>query len=139
MHSTGVDELVAATLSFPNGMISQFVCSLAVQADNTAYLCGDEGYIEIPTPWKPRPRAKFIVAQGIPPKMDKVTSVATGRSKPPRQVHWVNAQAELYAVEADDFSNSVRSGWPPRVSREDSLGNMRVLDEIRRQIGLSFE
>ncbi|MGA3065461.1 MAG: Gfo/Idh/MocA family oxidoreductase [Tepidisphaeraceae bacterium] len=136
MHASGVDELVAATLAFPSGVISQFTCSLGVQADNTAYLCGDEGFIEIPMPWKPRPRAKFIVAQGIPPKMDGGKS---GRSAPRREIHWVDAQAELYAVEADDFANSVRSGWPARVSREDSLGNMRVLDEIRRQIGLNFE
>jgi predicted dehydrogenase len=139
MHPSGVDELVAATLIFPEGLISQFTCSLALQADNTAYLCGDEGYLEIPMPWKPRPRAKFIVTQGIPPKMDGGSSSGPRRSKPPREIHWINAQAELYAVEADDFANSVRSGWPPRVSREDSIGNMRTLDEIRKQIGLSFE
>jgi hypothetical protein len=29
-------------------------------------------------------------------------------------------------------------GNPPTINREDSLGNMRVLDEMRRQIGLVF-
>ncbi len=136
-HSSGVDEITAATLRFPSGLIAQFVCGLATQADNTAYLCGDEGFIEIPIPWKPRPKAKFIVTQGTPPKMDG--GAAHRAAKPPRVIHWVNARAELYAVEADDFANSIRSGWPPRVTREDSIGNMRVLDEIRKQIGLSFE
>ena len=39
---------------------------------------------------------------------------------------------------ADEFAAAVFDGHPPRVTREDSIGNMRVLDEMRRQIGLEF-
>jgi hypothetical protein len=40
-------------------------------------------------------------------------------------------------MEADDFAATVE-GKPPRISEADSIGNMVVLDELRRQIGLEF-
>jgi xylose dehydrogenase (NAD/NADP) len=136
MHPRGVDEMVAGALQFPNKIIAQFVCSLATQANNTAFLCGDEGYIEIPLPWKPKARAKFIVTKGIPPKMD---GTKRRSAKPPRKIYHINADAALYALEADAFAKCVRNGTPPLVTASDSIGNMRVLDEIRKQIGLNFE
>ncbi len=30
-----------------------FTCGMNAQADNTAYLCGTDGFIEVPVPWKP--------------------------------------------------------------------------------------
>ena len=44
----------------------------------------------------------------------------------------------LYALEADDFAAAVQDGRPATVSEADTIGNMAVLDEIRRQIGLAF-
>jgi predicted dehydrogenase len=137
IHERDVDDLLAATIVFPNGLFSQFTCGLSLQANNTAYICGSEGYIEIPVPWKPQRRAEFIIARGIPPKMDSAKS-KTGKVQP-RNVITIDAKRELYAVEADDFAAAALDGKPPRISLQDSLGNMRVLDEIRRQIGLKFD
>jgi predicted dehydrogenase len=134
-HETGVDELAAGTLVFPGGIISTFDCGMCVQADNTAYICGSEGYIEIPVPWKPvAGSSKFIIAGGTTPKMDK--PIPGG--PPPRDVRIVDVAGDLYGIEADHFAGMVLDGNPPAVSRDDSLGNMRVLDEMRRQIGLVF-
>ena len=44
----------------------------------------------------------------------------------------------LYAYEADDFAGAVLDHAAPAVSAADTLGNMGVLDEIRRQIGLRY-
>jgi hypothetical protein len=44
----------------------------------------------------------------------------------------------LYGMEADDFAGSVLDGKPVRVSREDTVGNMRLLERIRRMIGLAY-
>ncbi len=42
-------------------------------------------------------------------------------------------------MEADDFAESVLDGKPLTMTREDTLGNMRVIDEMRRHIGLRFD
>jgi len=135
-HPSGVDDRAAGTMVFPTGIISSFTCGMSLQADNTAYLCGTDGYIEVPTPWKPTTgNSKFIVTRGTPPKMDNPRSPT---APPPRDVREIPVSGDLYGMEADDFAETVLDGKPARVSRDDSVGNMRVLDEMRRQIGLEF-
>ena len=135
--SSGVDEATSALLEFPSGIQATFNCGMSVQADNTTSVCGTDGYIEIPVPWKPPVRnAAWVLGRSIPPLQD-----LAGKPAPvtqPRETRTVNADAELYAMEADDFAEGVLDGKPVRVSREDTLGNMQVLDEIRRQVGLQF-
>lgn len=133
LHEGGVDELSAGVLRFPGGLVASFTCGMSVQADNTAYICGTEGYIEVPIPWKPPTRqATYTIARGTPPRMDGASKPAP----PPRQVRTVDADRDLYALEADEFAAAVLDGKPPRVSRNDTIGNMRVLDEMRKQIGV---
>jgi xylose dehydrogenase (NAD/NADP) len=133
----GVDEATSALLEFPNGIQATFNCGMSVQADNTTSICGTDGYIEIPVPWKPPVRnAAWVLGRSIPPLQDLAGKPAPATQ--PRETRSVNADAELYAMEADDFAESVLDGRPVRVSRNDTLGNMKVLDEIREQIGLRF-
>ena len=132
----GIDDLAAATLLFPGGIVATMSCGMTVQADNTAYVCGSEGYIEIPVPWKPpQARAVFTIARGRAPRIDSAASQAG--APPPRETRHVDAGADLYALEADAFAAVVLDGQRPFVTPEDTLGNMRVLDEMRRQIGVS--
>jgi predicted dehydrogenase len=106
---------------------------MGVQADNTAYLCGSEGYIEIPVPWKPaKENAEFTIARSTPPRMDSAGGAAP--VVPPREKHVVNADLNVFAFEADDVAATILDGQPPRITRQDSLGNMRVLDAMRRQL-----
>jgi predicted dehydrogenase len=127
-HASGVDDQVAATLAFPSGILSTFTCSMIAQADNTASICGSEGYIEIPVPWKPpREKAKYIIGRGIPPKQDQPQKVANVQ---PRQTFEVDAGGDLYGLEADDFAATVLDGKPPAVSRADTVGTMRVIQHI---------
>ena len=74
--------------------------------------------------------------RAIPPRQDLKN--ATVAQESPRQTIKVDVDKDLYALEADDFAASVLDGKPPTVSREETLGNMRVLDEIRRHIGLDW-
>ena len=134
LHPSGVDDCAAGVLSFPDGVCASFTCGMSVQADNTAYVCGTEGFVEVPVPWKPpREDAEYSVVRGTPPRMDGPVKSGT---TPARQTRRVSAPKELYALEADDFAAAVLDGAPPRVDRNDSVGNMRLLDELRRQIGV---
>lgn len=134
LHESGVDDLAAGTITFSNGVLASFVCGMTVQADNTAYLCGTEGYIEIPVPWKPlREGAGFAIGRGTPPRMD-----AVGKPAPttPSKEWRATPSGELYGIEADDFAATVFDGQPPRVSRADSVGTMQLLDLMRQRLGM---
>ncbi|CAN5417415.1 Gfo/Idh/MocA family oxidoreductase [soil metagenome] len=135
LHHMSVDDATAGILEFSSGVLASFTCGMSLQVDNTAYISGSEGYIEIPVPWKPASKgASYTIARGTPPKMD--TPTATAGATPPRQTFTVDSPSSLYGIEADDFARAVLDGSPVRVSRADSVGNMRVLDELREQIGL---
>ena len=136
LHESGVDDLASGVLKFPDDVVSTFTCGMTVQADNTATVCGDEGYVEIPVPWKPpRENAAYSVVRATPPLMDGPARPAPTAA--PRQTHHVTAAAELYALETADFAATVLDGAPPALDRRDSVGNMRLLDELRRQLGVA--
>ncbi|MDB5322834.1 MAG: Oxidoreductase [Phycisphaerales bacterium] len=133
-HESGVDDIAAGTLVFPSGAIASFTCGMSVHADNTASICGSEGYIEIPIPWKPPASgATYTIARSTPPKMENPTI----KSPSPRETCTITVDGDLYGLEADAFAASVFDNAPPFVSREDTLGNQRVMDELRRQIELA--
>jgi D-xylose 1-dehydrogenase (NADP+, D-xylono-1,5-lactone-forming) len=132
-HPTGVDDVVAATMHFPGDVLASFTAGMSVQADNTAYVCGTEGYIEVPVPWKPPVTgAVYTIARGTPPRQDSPAPVKL----PPRETRTVDAGMELYGLEGDDFAATVLDGTPPTVTEADTLGNMAVLEEMRRCINL---
>ena len=135
VHPSGVDDLAAGTLTFPGGVVAAFSCGMGVQADNAAHVCGTEGYVEIPVPWKSAVEgSRFHVVRQTPPLMDGGPRPTT----PPRETVEVPGGRHLYAYEADDFAAAALDGKAPAVSAADTIGNMRVLDEMRRQVGLSF-
>ena len=135
LHPSGVDEMVVGQMQFPNGVLASFTCGMGVQADNTAYVCGNEGYVETFVPWKPPATgATYTLARSTPPRQDQPGAKAP--ATPPRDTRTVDAGKELYAIEADDFAATVLDGKPPMLTRQDSVGNMRVLDEMRRQVGV---
>jgi predicted dehydrogenase len=108
---------------------------MSVQADNTAYLCGSDGFIDIPVPWKPtHENSGFSIVRGTPPLMDGAGAAAP--SLPPRERRAVSVDQNLYAIEADDFAATILDGQPARVTPEQSMGNMRVLDALRKQLGI---
>ncbi len=134
MHERGVDENVAGTLAFDGGVLASFVCGMGVQTNNAAIICGTDGFIEVPVPWKPPVTGAAYVVDGMmPPRQDKAAPPKRGREE-----RRVDAPMPLYGLEAEHFADAVLDGAPPAVSRADTVGNMAVLDALRRQIGLPF-
>ncbi|HRK30320.1 MAG TPA: Gfo/Idh/MocA family oxidoreductase [Tepidisphaeraceae bacterium] len=141
LHKTGVDELTTVSMRFPGGVQASFTCGMLTHADNTAHLSGDRGWIEVPWPWKPTPdKSGFTITQSIAPRQDqKSPAKPTAPSIPPRQTVNVPVEGDLFGIEADEFATAVLDAKPTKVPRAFTMGNMQVLDEIRRQIGLRFE
>ena len=80
-----------------------------------------------------------MIARGTPPMMDTAGKAATPAAPVnPREVRTVDAGKELYALEADAFAETVLDGAPPFVTRADTLGNTKLIDRIRSQIGLEW-
>jgi predicted dehydrogenase len=131
MHASGVDEQVSVVAAFPSGASAEFTVGMMTQADNTAFVCGDEGYLRIPVPWKPPAGGgEVILAYSTPPKQDGPSPVTA-----PTGQRWAIGDArDVYAVEADAFSQTVLDSAPPFVSQTDTLGNMLSLERLRREI-----
>ncbi len=134
IHESGVDDRAAATLRFPGGVVSSFTCGMTLHMDNTLYIGGSEGFISVPIPWKPPQQKAAYTLSGMP----AARSDTAARAPMGRQTFEIDADAPLFGLEADDFVAAVRRRCDPVVSRADTLGNMRVLDELRRQAGLSY-
>jgi len=135
LHASGVDELAAGTMTFANGVVASFTCGMTLHADNAAYLCGMDGFIEIPVPWKPpKENGGFTIARSTPPRMDSAGKLLP--APPPQERVLVNVSEDLYGIEADDFAECVAGRRNPRVTREDSVGNMKALDQMRRTLGV---
>ncbi|HEX8911207.1 MAG TPA: Gfo/Idh/MocA family oxidoreductase [Humisphaera sp.] len=137
LHPTGVDDLVSGTLRYAGGAVAHFGAGTGVQADNSAYVCGDEGYIQVPVPWKPPAGGgEYVVGRSAPPKQD----FAAGKAPPPppREVVTVDAAGDVYGLEADDFAASVLDGKPMTVTREETLSVATWLERFRKEIGLGY-
>ncbi|MHC4405991.1 MAG: Gfo/Idh/MocA family protein [Planctomycetota bacterium] len=117
-HATGVDDYAAGTLDFGGELFCTFTCGMTTVADRTTYVGGSEGYVAIDTPWFTD--GTFTLVKG-----DRRETI---RSEAP---------LELYALEADAFAAAV-DGANPWIAKADTLGNLRVLEELRKQVGLSF-
>lgn len=133
LHESGVDDYTSGSAAFASGLICNFVCGMTVQANNTAIIGGEEGYIEVPVPWKPPTEDAHILVKGqTPPRQDA--------GQPTRMDERIDttADAPLYGMEADDFAATVLDGAAPAKSAEQSIDTMEALDELRSQAGLGY-
>jgi predicted dehydrogenase len=122
-----VDEQAVASLLFPGGTVAALACATQVELDQELRIWGSSGHIRVPNPWKPLAGANSILVYGA------------GQAQPDEVV--VEGGAPLYAIEADTVAQAVEAGQTqsPRMSWDDSLGNMAVLDAWRQSVGLTFD
>lgn len=134
LHPSGVDDYASAALHFPSGVLGSFACGMDLQADNAAHVCGTEGYLTIPWPWKPQsPTVEFYRDGMTPPRQDR-----SADKRPARQTYQVHVDRTLYALEADDFAATVLDHAPPAVTAEQTINNTHTLVQLRTQLGLRF-
>jgi predicted dehydrogenase len=134
-HPSGVDEMSVGELRFPSGVLGSFTCGMAVQTYNAAFICGTEGYLEIPIPWKPPPSGcEYYLIQATPPRQDQ-SGLSVMKSVPnsgPKQTFTIPPTGDLYGLEADAFAATILDGAPPMMSAPESLANLRILEKVRK-------
>ena len=116
IHEKGVDDYAAGVLRFGDKTLMTFTCGMTVMNDWTTYISGDDGEIEINAPWFCD--GSFKLTKG------ESTEIIEAKTEKP-----------MYALEAEAFAAAV-AGGKPWITKEDTLGNMRVLDQLRKQSGV---
>jgi predicted dehydrogenase len=137
---TGVDTFTVATAEFPGGIVAELVCGITCQVPAEAVVYGSKGRLEIPNPWLPSSPAR-TATRPLPPDTRwppaRLLLWTSDRETPEEMV--VEADRDLYSYEADAVDRSVARRQAPEMSWEDSMGNMRLLDRWREEIGLRYD
>ncbi len=122
---TGVDEWTAAVLKFPGDIVAQLSCGVQLNQENVVRVYGSEGSILVPSPWfcgKDETGANLVVRKGS--NTERISVPESGG---------------LYSIEADTVARTIAKGVTqadaPAMTWDDTLGNMRVLDLWRAEIG----
>ena len=121
LGKTGVDELTAVTLKYPNGVISQFNSNFIVANTNDFFIYGTKGHIRIhPNYWGAS--SATLVTDGQELTVSK--PLAGGG----------------FEYETKEAMRCVRAGMleSPSMSHADTLANMELMDKIRAEIGLKY-
>jgi len=116
----GVDEFAEATLEFPGGVKAEIVCALREARPHLAVIEGDSGSIEILRPWHPPAdgaEVKLINAEG-----ESIYKTGDGLG--------------LFAREALEVGENLGLRQGPSMPWEDSLGQARALEGLRREAGV---
>jgi predicted dehydrogenase len=119
---TGVDQRVAATLTFERGVVSQFVCALDSQADNSLRIFGERGHIVLPHRfWEPTQAE--LHHQGQAPRVVQAPFRING-----------------FEGEIEEVMRCVRAGLTqsPVMPHAETLATLACLDEMRQQMGVRY-
>ena len=127
---TGVDEIASATLFFDNGIIAEASTAILQDMKNNAIIEGSKGSIELDQPWAP--------GRDGGPYHSKII-INTNQNK---EVIEFKGPEHLFFFEAELASQAIlkqKQEVPhPGMIWEDTLGNLKVLDEWRKKIGYSL-
>lgn len=131
LGQSGVDEWASAVLKFPSGIIAEVSCSISLEQDNMLRIYGTKGRMEISDFW-------FATGhEGGKSAFEIYLNDGTRRTEPFADSGW------LYSFEADAVAAAVRAGkqqlTTPAPDWSDTLGNMRVLDKWRQDVGLVYK
>jgi predicted dehydrogenase len=121
LGETNVDEMIAVTLEYDNGSISQFSCNFLSKNENDFIIYGTKGYIRIHSMFWGSTKATLYTEDSV------ITE-----SRPFR--------ASGFEYQIEEAMNCIRKGLleSPRMPLEQSLQNIELLDSIRNEIGLKY-
>jgi predicted dehydrogenase len=119
---TGVDQRLHATLHFPDGIASQFVCAVDSSADNSFRVFGERGTITLHNGFWQATRATLVRANEAPLEIE----------------HPFRINGFEYQIEA--AVSAIRDGRIEcdRIPHAETLETLRWMDQIRSIIGVRY-
>jgi predicted dehydrogenase len=120
-ETMGVDVLTSAILEFGRG-VAAFTVTTRAETDQRVHVYGTQGRISVGIPFNippDRPTEVFLTSGGDPPVAPDTETITFETADP-------------YTVQAERFARAVLDGEPVPIPTEDSIANMRVIDEIFR-------
>ncbi len=105
----GVDLSFIGQMRFANDVHAQFDCGFISPEHSFIEIIGAEGTLNIPDPFKPGKKGKIYLTR-------------EGKTTPVE----IKGQ-ELYSGEVEDMADAILLGKPPRVSLDDSRGNVATI------------
>jgi predicted dehydrogenase len=108
--STGIDVVFSGQMRFTDGLLAQFDCGFRAPYRTAIEIVGTRGSIELGSPFKPAGGEWIKIKRD-----DRVELIES-----PRADH-------LYQGEIEDMERAVLDGQPPRISLENSRGNVATI------------
>jgi predicted dehydrogenase len=137
---TGVDHYTTAAVAFADDTIAELITGVGCRMPVEVSAYGEKGSLSIPNPWLP---ASPCRSAKMPLPLD--TQFPTEKiilhrySDPGPQEILVEPDRDLFTYEADMVADHIEARQAPAMSWDDTLGNMRLLDAWRAEIGLTYE
>lgn len=127
LGETGADFTAGAILKFPGDILA--ICSTGVQVNGGGHarILGSRANLRIPSPYF------------CGPTDGKIKLILEPHGQAAQEII-IEAEQTLYAYEADAMALAIERGavQAPAQGGDDAVGNMRVLDGWRQQIGLIY-
>ena len=137
---TGVDHYAAATLQFDNGIVAELVCGVDCRVPSQLAVYGSEGILEVPEPWTPCSPCRHA-AEPLPADTTfspgRIILTRPGAAEP--ETISVAVDRDLFTYEADTVAAHLEARQAPAMSWLDTIGNMKLLDRWREEVGLVYE
>ena len=107
--STGIDVVFSGQMRFAGGLLAQFDCGFRAPYRTAMEIVGTKGSMELGSPFKPAGGEWIKIKRGD--SVDKVRA----------------PEYELYRGEIDDMEQAVLGSQAPRISLENSRGNVATI------------
>ncbi|RPI99578.1 MAG: gfo/Idh/MocA family oxidoreductase, partial [Chloroflexi bacterium] len=114
-NESGVDDLVVATLEFPNGVLAHINCSFILPLRRYYEVIGSTGGLYSNKTYNPRGDGETIL------RMEADRQVVETIPLP---------QVDSYVLMAEDFNMAILANRPTTYPAEDAIANMQVIDAI---------
>jgi predicted dehydrogenase len=119
---TGVDQRVVGSLVFEGGLVSQFVCALDAQADNSLRIIGERGHIELPGMF-------WQATQAVLHKHGQAAQIVPTPFR-------ING----FEGEIEESMRCIHAGLieSPVMPHAETLATLAWMDQIRKQLGVHY-